>query len=111
MESSFFDATVTRCTDSKVTLMFSAFDMGNAVSYSFSWLNRFATRVLPQGSTLITREIYELHEASGNPDLSETYDDVFAIEDEDEVSDPDWDMKYSRKRTLRSHKRVNKRRK
>ena len=42
--------------------------MGRTIYYNTSWLSLYATRVLPQSYTLISREDYELYEAHGDLD-------------------------------------------
>lgn len=68
IESSYFQAKVTKCKEACITLQFSAFELGRTVYYNSSWLKRYATRVLPQNSTLISRQEYELYEAHDGVD-------------------------------------------
>ena len=102
IESSYFEAHVTKCRESGVNLKFAAFDLGRTTSYSCFWLTRFATRVLPEGAALISRESYEDHEAYRSLDAVEAEAESDTVDPEDEELDSDLDKKYTRKRTLRS---------
>lgn len=63
LDSSYFEAIVTKQRDNKTFLTFSAFELDHGMnSYSTSWLNRYATRELPPNGTIITKEMYEAKE-------------------------------------------------
>ena len=66
IESSFFEASVAKIfgNGSKVSLKFAAFDLDERKKqYTTSWLRRYAVQLLPEGSFIISKELYESREA------------------------------------------------
>ena len=77
IESSYFEAKVIKSKDSGISLKFVAFELGRTIYYNTSWLSLYATRVLPQSYTLISREDYELYEAHGDLDRDDQEKDDY----------------------------------
>ena len=120
MDICYFQATVTTNRDSGVSLTFAAFEMERGKNYYHSaWLRRYVTRELPEGSKLITRDDYETREVRGGNGHSKI---DASDQDDDDVYNPSDDgdssgaehvlnakrLRNGRKRTLRSHRRGNK---
>lgn len=67
IETSYFRATIAKIMNhgAKIKLSFDAFDLGDeSSSYRKPWFRRYTTKELPEGSTIISKEMYEEHEDS-----------------------------------------------